>query len=321
MIASYIVYFLLYLNEIAGIPVEIYAGARKREKAQDRFGAYMERPYFHFLQGDVSDEIEVERRFDYIIHAASLASPQFYGKIPADVVLPNTIGTWRVLEHARQYGCEGVVFFSSGSVYGDIGDAGIIREDLCGKLNYLDPGNCYGESKRAGELLCLAYQRQFGIRTVITRIFHVYGPTMNTQSDARVFSEFMRCLVDGKDIVMKSDGSASRAFCYITDAVSGLLTALLEGESGGCYNVGNPEEYMTIRRLAEILAGLSEGEPLHVILEDRPIGEDYRPSPESARKRPMDVSRLKGLGWTPEVSAARGFARCYQFLKKQEREI
>ncbi len=317
MIASYIVYFLLYLNETAGIPVEIYAGARKREKAQDRFGAYMERPYFHFIRGDVSDEIEVERRFDYIIHAASLASPQYYGKMPVNVILPNVVGTWRLLEHARRYGCDGVVFFSSGSVYGEMDQVRAVGEDMYGRMDFLAPGNCYGESKRLGEALCLAYFRQYDIPTKAVRIFHTYGPTMDIHNDARVFSEFMRCLVEGRDIVMKSDGTSSRAFLYLSDAVSGILTILLEGAPGGCYNMGNPWEYRTVAELAHMVAGLSEDKKIQVRMEKRTLGIDYQPSPES-RKAVMDVSRLERLGWKPHVSAQEGFTRCYRFFRENE---
>ena len=114
---------------------------------------------------------------------------------------------------------------------------------------------------------------------------------------------------------MRSDGSASRAFCYATDAVSGILIALLEGESGGCYNIGNPNEYMTIKHLAELFTGLSKNKTLRVITEERPVSENYSPSPEG-KKTVMDISRMERLGWRPEVSAVEGFGRCYQYLKK-----
>lgn len=314
MIASYIVFFLIYLNEKAGIPVEIYACARKPEKVNERFGAYVDKPYFHFVQADVSAEVPVGCRFDYIIHAASLASPQYYGKVPADVIIPNMIGTWRLLEHARRFGCEGMVFFSTGSVYGTLDQAAAVSEDMYGKLNYLAPGNCYGESKRAGETLCAAYFRQYGVPTKVVRIFHTYGPTMNIRGDTRVFSEFMRCLVDGEDIVMKSDGTASRAFLYISDAVAGIMMVLLNGEPGGCCNVGNPHEYMTVAKLAELVAGLSQEKKIQVRIEKRTPGTEYQPSPE-IRRSVVDVSRLEGLGWAPKVSAVEGFGRCYQFFR------
>lgn len=310
MIASYIVYFLIYLNEIKMIPCEIYASARSSNKLYSRFGSYVDKKYFHFVESDACDEVRPQIKFDYIIHGASLASPQFYGNIPVDVILPNVLGTNQLLEHAVKYGCDSFIFFSTGSVYGDLGDETSVREDMYGKLDYLAPGNCYGESKRCGEALCEAYCRQYGVKAKIVRMFHVYGPTMNIQNDVRVFSEFMRNAANGEDIVLKSDGTASRAFCYLTDAVEAIFLALMKGEIGACYNIGNPYEYMKIAQLAEIVANLSN---TNIRIEKREIGSDYQPSPEG-KKTVMDISRIKQLGWQPKISTKEGFGRCLQYF-------
>lgn len=317
MIASYMVLFLIYLNEIEQISCEIYACARREAKARARFGKYMDKQYFHFIEADVCDEAGPKIRYDYMIHAASLARPQYYGVTPVDVMLPNLIGGVRLLEHAKLYGCDAFVLFSSGSVYGDLGTATVVREDMYGKLNYLAPGNCYGESKRCAEALCKAYHIQYGLKTIITRMFHVYAPTMEIDNDVRVFSEFMGNLVRGEDIVIKSDGTASRAFCYITDAIKAILLSMLFGEAGMCYNISNPHEYMTIAQLAQITAGLRTDRIIRVKTQQREVSAHYQPSPEG-KKTIMDISRMERLGWEPKISVKEGFERCYQYLKSCE---
>lgn len=312
MIASYLVYFLICLNEKKDVRCRIYAGVRSEEKARERFGEYVDRDYFELVKADVCAKPETGRRYDYIIHAASLASPQYYGGRPADVMLPNLVGTYRLLEHAKKYGCDSFVFFSSGSVYGSVGEAGSIREEMAGRLDYLAPGNCYGESKRAGEALCEAYLRQYGVGAKIVRIFHTYGPTMDIDNDARVFAEFVRNAVNGEDIVMKSDGSASRAFCYLTDTAAAVFRVLLEGENGACYNVGNPKESLSIAQLAELMVSLSP-RGLSVRREERQE-KGYQAGQERKTAVP-DISKLRQLGWEPEIPAKDGFERCIRYFE------
>ena len=126
------------------------------------------------------------------------------------------------------------------------------------EYGYLDPATvraCYGESKRMGETLCVAYHAQYGVPAKIVRPFHTYGPGMDL-SDGRVFADFVADLVARRDLVMKSDGRAQRAFCYLADATVGFFTVLLRGEAGAAYNVGNPDAEVSILELARTLANL-----------------------------------------------------------------
>lgn len=316
MIASYVVFFLIYLNETRGFNINIYACVRNHGKAVSRFGRYMEREYFHTIEADVCDSLPFDIRFDYIIHAASLASPQYYGCRPVDVMIPNLIGTHHLLEYARIYGCESFVFFSSGSVYGTLGTCESVREDMYGTMDYLALGNCYGESKRCGEALTRAYSAQYGINTHSVRIFHTYGPTMDINNDKRVFAEFVRSAVRGEDIVIKSDGTASRAFCYLSDTVAGIFSVITKGEAGSCYNIGNPHEYMSIMQLAGLVASLSDN-GIKVVRKKRMEDDAYLPSPEQ-RKAALNIERIQKLGWEPRIDGRTGFGKCIKYLAAQE---
>ena len=106
MIASYFVMFLIYLNEVRSFDIQIYVGIRKIAKAQWRFGDYVDRKYFYVVEGDVVNDFPINKKINYIVHAASLASPQYYGGMPVETMLPNIVGAYRLLESARKYGTD-----------------------------------------------------------------------------------------------------------------------------------------------------------------------------------------------------------------------
>ncbi|MCD7728825.1 MAG: NAD-dependent epimerase/dehydratase family protein [Clostridia bacterium] len=317
MIASYLVLFFSYLNEMYDMRIEIYAGVRNLQKSKKIFGDLLDKNYFHIVEGDVVDiAVSPKLEWNYIIHAASLASPQYYGSMPVEVMLPNVIGTWRLLELAKNMSSESVLFFSSGDVYGKLDNIETVDENVVGVLDYLKNGNMYGESKRCGEALCMAYCSEYGISTKAARIHHTYGPTMNIDSDTRVFSEFVKNIVSGEDIVMKSDGAAMRAFCYVTDCVEAMLRILIEGDSGGMYNIGNPNEYISIKDLAITMSKIS-GFKAKVIVQERNAGKNYCPSTIKQRLN-VSVEKLKRMGWRPKVGIEDGFTRVIKYFKISE---
>lgn len=313
MLASYIVYFLMYLNTEKGIPVRVIAQGRQEAKAKEKFGAFWDNPDFEFVQYSLLDSWPVEGPIHYIVHAASLASPQYYETKPVEVIEPNAIGTWQMLRLAKKCGTEGFLFFSTGDIYGKVTDAELITEETVGTLDPLDAHSCYGESKRLGETLCAAFYHEYGVRTVMVRIGHTYSPTMDIVHDPRVFASFMKCAVEGRDIVLHSDGSAQRPFCYIADAISAFLLVLLKGAGGEAYNVTNTEQFLSIRELAEVIAHIPE-KPLGVTFLQRRSGESYLNNPYNQENRPVET-KLKELGWSAEYDTKQGFSRVYRYLK------
>ena len=238
MLASYLTMFLVYLNEEHDYRLKIYAGIRKRQKAYSRFGCYADKKYFHIIESDVVRPLPINEPIDYLIHAASPASPQYYGGNPVETMLPNIVGTYQISEHAKKYGAESVLFFSSGAVYGRSDEKCIFEYDS-GVFDFLAPGSVYGESKRCGEALCRAYYNEYNVPAKCVRIYHSYGPTLDLKNDKRAFAEFTENIVNDQDIVLKSDGNQRRAFCYMTDAIIALLTVLIKGENGESYNLAN----------------------------------------------------------------------------------
>ena len=170
---------------------------------------------------------------------------------------------------------------------------------------------CYAESKRMGETICVSWMHQFKIPIVIVRPFHTYGPGMDL-NDGRVYADFIANMVNSTDITMKSDGSAIRAFCYISDAAKAFFKVLLNGEAGQAYNVGNDECESSIIDLAEKLITLEPSKNLKVKRFEEQ-GSNYMKSLVS-RNAP-DISKIKNLNWFPTVDIEKGFSRTIKSYK------
>lgn len=302
---AYMVETLLYLNETQNCECRVIALVRNVEKASKRFAHYSGRADLVVIQGDVSSLEKNLERADIIIHAASPASPKYYGKDPVGVMRANILGMNNLLELARRWGVESFLYFSSGEVYGQLPlSAPSAREGDYGYIDILDVRSCYAESKRASETLGVSYWMQHGVPCKIVRPFHTYGPGM-ALDDGRVFADFVADVVSCRNIVLKSDGSAIRAFCYLADAVRAFFMVLLCGRPGQAYNVGNPMGVLSVLELSELLVGLCPG--LGVERRATPADAGYLKSP-IARNVP-NVEMLNMLGWTPKYLPKEGFAR------------
>ena len=306
LVPSYLLETLLYLNETAHAGIHTIALVRDKQKALRRLGHLEHRPDLSFLEQDVCDPYGGPRDVDIVMHAAGQASPKFYSSDPAGTFAVNVIGTWRMLEVARDAQSEGFLFLSSGEVYGKIDDPSVpVAETSFGSLDPLVVRSCYGEGKRGGETLCACWHSQFGVPAKIVRLSHTYGPRMDL-NDGRVFADFVADLIAGRDIVMKSDGSARRPFCYLADAIEGIFTVLLRGNDGQAYNVGVDSE-TSILELAEMLCSLFPERKCRVVRQDRGPNDPYVPS--SAPGGHFDLSKIRSLGWTPTTGIEEGFLR------------
>jgi UDP-glucuronate decarboxylase len=306
---AYLVETLLFLNEAdSSMNVRVLALVRSEKRARERFAHHTGRSDLGLVVQDVCDPVCVDERVDMVIHAASHASPRFYGTKPVETLMPNVMGTYQLLEFCRRSGAERLMYFSSGEVYGEIDDACVpTPEGVYGLVDPVNPRSCYAESKRMGETMCVAWHREYGLSTRIVRPFHTYGPGMRLRNDGRVFADFVADVVAGRDIVMRSDGTARRAFCYISDATIGFFTVLLKGEDALPYNVGNEDGETSIIDLAEMLVGILPEKKLRVVRMPPPDDGSYMQS-AIARNAP-DTSRLRALGWSPNITVVDGFSR------------
>ena len=306
---SYLIKSILYLNSL-GIqkPVKILALVRNIEKAKAKYKDYLNDPNLVFLAQDVTKPVEISEKIDYIIHAASQASPKFFFSDPVGTINANTLGTSNLLALAKEKNVKSFLYFSSGEVCGDIFEhKNLVSEDDYGIVNPLDVRNCYSESKRMGENMCFCWNYQYGVPVKIVRPSHTYGPGFSFD-DGRAFTSFVASVVKGEDIVLKSDGSAKRSFVYLADAVRAYIFVLLKGENGAAYNVGYDGE-ISILELANMLVSLSGNKNITV---RREISASA-PSSKVANGL-LDISKLKSMGWYPNISEEKGFKRTMDYF-------
>jgi nucleoside-diphosphate-sugar epimerase len=254
-------------------------------------------------------------RFDYVVHAAGIASPTYYRLHPLETIDANVVGLRRLLDHARERTeagdpLEGFLFFSSSEIYGDpTPDAIPTPETYRGNVSSTGPRACYDESKRFGETLCVTFASQFGVPVAMARPFNNYGPGLKL-SDRRVIPDFARDVLQGRDIVLLSSGSPTRTFCYVADAVAGYLKILTRGAPGEAYNIGIDGPEIGMAELAELVAATAaelfgyEGRVIRAESTDELYLVD---NPE--RRCPSIEKARSDLGFDPTVTLEEGIRR------------
>lgn len=309
LVGSALIDFLMDLNKKYDFRTTVYALGRNRRKLEERFPDYQRDSTFHIVEADVTRAETLEISVDFIVHAASPAHPLAYAQTPVDVMMANVVGTLRMLELARKTGGR-VLFISSGEIYGSSEEDGVaFCETDQGYIDILNPRSCYPESKRAAETLCASYYAQYQVETVVARLCHVYGP-MITAENSRADAQFLRNAITGKNIVMKSLGSQVRSFCYVQDAVMGLIYILLKGVSGEAYNVANRQSIASIRTYAETLARICGVQ----IQNDFP-SEQEASGYSKIQRAVLDASKLEALGWKANYDLELGLKETVSILK------
>ena len=253
--------------------------------------------------------------YHYIMHAASIASPTYYRRWPLETMDANVCGLRSVLEYARRQQHSGaavraVLFFSSSEIYGDPTPENIpTPETYRGHVSCTGPRACYDEAKRYGETLCVMFARHAGVPAKIVRPFSNYGPGLKI-TDRRVIPDFARAVLNNRDIVVYSDGSPRRTFCYAADAVVGYFKVLVRGQVAEPYNIGVDEPEVTIRELAHLVA--SQAGDLFgycgQVVGGRSSDNQYLVD-DPARRCPVIDKASRELGFNPRTPLSDGIRR------------
>jgi nucleoside-diphosphate-sugar epimerase len=204
----------------------------------------------------------------------------------------------------------GFLFFSSSEIYGDPEAEAIpTPETYRGNVSCTGPRACYDESKRYGETLCVNFAQQHGLPVTMARPFNNYGPGMKI-TDGRVIADLARNMIAGHDLVLYSDGSPTRTFCYVADAVTGYFLVLGKGGAGEPYNVGIDGPETSMADLAENVARLGRelfGYQGEVVLGESPEKEYLIDNPN---RRSPDITKARtDLGFDPKVGLEEGLRR------------
>lgn len=310
LIGSAIIDCLICMNELRDYQIQIFAAARNTEHVKERFGNYRNRTYFHDLFYDTDREFLFDNPVDFTIHAAGNAHPNILGREPAETIVANIQGLYRLLEYNRKYGEGRLLFVSSGEIYGEKADGGPYKEDTYGYVDLLNPRSCYPLSKRAAENLCVSFSAEYSCETLIVRPGHIYGPTQ-TSADSRASAQFLRSAAEGHDIILKSDGAQLRSYCYCLDCATAILTVLLNGCGEKAYNISYSNSVLTIRDFAEKCAAFS-GTKITAAHPDAFEAASYN----AMRNSVLVPDLLESLGWRGKWTADRGIARSIFFLRE-----
>ncbi len=266
-------------------------------------------PRFHFIENDVTMDLDIKIDFDLILHFAGPASPDDFVKLSLETLKSNSLGTLKTLELAHSTGAK-YVFASTSEIYGDP----LIHpqdESYWGNVNPIGTRSVYNEAKRFSEALSMAFHQKYNLDVRIPRIFNTYGPNMRVD-DGRVIPNFIVQALEDKPLTVYGNGSQTRSLCYISDLVEGIFKiSTIENIDGQVINIGNPEEN-TIIDLARIIIKKT-GSNSDII--NKPLPED------DPKKRCPDITRaMNVLNWQPKTMLDTGLNETIKFFRNKLNE-
>lgn len=311
MLATYLVYFFYYLNTEKNYNIKVIGLVRNEQKAINMFGDILNEK-IKILKKDVTEKLTLEEDIDYIFHLASSANPKSILETPIDIIEANTLGTLNVCKLAVEKKSK-VIFSSTREVYGILDNEKTkLEENDIGKIDWLEKRACYPESKRIAETIINSFNLQYGMQYNIIRISHCYGPGMNILNDGRVMSDFISNAIQKNDMILKSLGEDVRSFCYISDAIIGMLQIALNGMENQVYNLSNEKEEIKVKDLAVLINDLSKNNKkiLYEIGRDEGAYTNYK-------RIGLDTSKLEELGWKINVNLKDGILKTLASFNKK----
>ncbi|MGN0293656.1 MAG: NAD-dependent epimerase/dehydratase family protein, partial [Lachnospiraceae bacterium] len=311
-ISYYMVLAMLTVNDLHNTDIHVIGLVRNYEKAAKKYGPVLEREDFTLVTQDVCQDITIEEKADFVIHAASQASAWHFEHDPVGTIRANVEGTIKVLEYAKRCESEASLMISSLKTYGAVSDGSdCLKEETTGYLDHTSYKNCYAMGKRVAETICASYHKQYDMPVRIARPSYIYGPA--SLNDDRVWAQFIANVVRRQDILLKSNGAAYRSFCYVTDTASALFMILLCGEDVMPYNIANQASDTTIRNFARTAVSVFPERNLKLAFANK---EDEAEPVLSFGSTPeiLDSTRLQSLGWKPHIDLKEGIRRSVQIV-------
>ena len=313
LVGSCLVDVIMFRNQNFEMNCKVYALGRNEKKAQDRFSYCVDDELYEFVPYDISQPLIRDDigNVDYVLHLASNTHPLQYSTDPIGTITTNIFGTYNMLEFAEKHNATRCAFTSSNEIYGENrGDVELFDELYCGYIDSNTMRAGYPESKRCSEALCQAYIKQKGMNIVIPRLTRSYGPTM-LMTDTKAISQFIKKGVAEEDIVLKSAGTQYYSYTYVTDAVAGILTVLLNGQCGEAYNIADVDSDIMLKDLASIIAEFA-GKKVVFEIPDAVEAAGY----SKATKARLDGKKIRKLGWKPRYDIKAGMERTIRILKE-----
>lgn len=295
--------------------IKVYACCRNEKKFSSIFHDYvcdnLIPVYADILNLDISDFA-----IDYIVHGASITDSKTFIEKPVETINIALDGTRNLLKQCIDKRLKGFVYLSSLEVYGTFRDYDGIKnvtENESGFIDSMAVRSSYSEGKRMVENICKAYQCEYGVPVKVCRLCQTFGAGVE-YSDNRVFAQFARAIIEHKDIVLKTKGETIRNYCYTTDAVSGILTVLSEGNIGEAYNIANMESTISIADMAQLVCDMNPNSGSKVVFDitDDSFKLGYNP----VVKLQLSSEKLVALGWNAEYKLKDMFENLIEGMKE-----
>ncbi len=318
-LGTYFTHYFLILNDLGLLTKKcrIYCLDNFSRGVPDWLLGFKDRTDLVILEANIVECRDFPQS-DFIIHAASIASPIYYRIHPIETMDANVIGFRNLLDFVRTQKCESFLYFSTSEIYGDPDENNIpTKETYRGNVSCNGPRACYDESKRYGETLAVNFWKQYGIPVKIARPFNNYGPGLKI-TDKRVIPDFFNNILEGNDIQILSDGRATRTFCYISDAITGYLKILLSDYNGEPFNIGTEEPEISMYQLAERIIFLFKL-PNKIVFSQ---SSDVEYLTDNPQRRCPDITKAKSLlNYSPNISLDDGLMRIYEYYKDQRKSL
>ena len=305
LLGSQILLFLDFLNRTENYSIKLYGLVRNLEKAERIFGKSFSG--ISFVIGDILNLPEIPQHIDYIIHGASVTSSLDFVSKPVETIEVAIIGTMNILRFGQSKSVKSMVYLSSMEVFGvPQPEKTFVSESDYGYIDILSSRSSYPESKRLCECLCHGFSKEYLLPVKIARLTQTLGAGID-YNDTRIAAQFARAVIEGHDIVLKTQGATKRPLLYSSDAISAILTILLKGSDGQAYTVANEETFFTIREIAEMIVSKIANNKINLLFDMKDVPAEYAPNLNLNLN--LNTSLVRSLGWFPMVGLEDAYRR------------
>lgn len=298
-------------------PCHIILPVRNSDKAEAMYKEieWLDKKKLHFVEIGLED-MRAEQflmSIDYLIHCACVTQSAEMVAHPVETANNIVIGTKNVLELARKKQVKSMVYLSSMEVYGVVEDTGeLLTEEQLGAVDLKAPRSCYPMGKRMAEHYCYSYYQEYKVPVKVARLAQTFGGGVH-EEDNRVYMQFARAVLEGRDIILKTRGCSIGNYCAIEDVVEGIVTILQKGVDGEAYNVVNETNTMRIYDMADLIVREFADGRLKVRIEEEDLARNGY-APDTGLR--LSGEKLRKLGWVPEKSLKEMYREVLRALRK-----
>lgn len=289
IVGSGVIKWILYLNSLNDLNCKIIASSRSDTKP-----SYIEDDD-NITYCKIGQERKVVgNRLDYIIHTAAPTSNKTFQSNPVESLDVIISGTKLMLELAKDTDAE-MIYISSEEAYGTPNIETAINENYVGGVDSLNIRSCYPLGKKVAELMCKSYFTEYQTRVKIIRPTVILGLWQEYDS-VKVEAEILRCILENKNLIMKSDGLTKKCVIYSLDCIVAILTVLFKGTEGEAYNATNPDTFCSVKERAyEAFEKFNPNITIDFQINSDATKLGYLPK----RQLLEDISKISKLGWKP----------------------